>query len=164
MWARTLWPLLSSTRNIAFGRASTTVPSISITPSFFGMSSAICCWLIYRVAPEPLVSAEWTSYDPFGRPFPDVTQRPGRSHCVRRAAAGHHETGPRWADVQLYGKVPLRPNRSGGRSGAASGANEVDESYLDAAGQGPVDHHVGAAGEAGSRAGKEDDGRGHLLR
>src|SRR5687767_4744062 len=42
MWARTLCPLLSSTRNIALGRASTTVPSISITPSFFGMSSAIC--------------------------------------------------------------------------------------------------------------------------
>src|SRR5690242_8074533 len=49
MCARTLWPLLSSTRNIALGRASTTVPSISITPSFFGMSSAICCWLVYRV-------------------------------------------------------------------------------------------------------------------
>src|SRR6476620_6145798 len=42
MWARTLCPLLSSTRNMAFGRASTTVPSISITPSFFGMSSTIC--------------------------------------------------------------------------------------------------------------------------
>src|SRR3954466_2198062 len=41
MWARTLWPLLSSTRNIALGRASTTVPSISITPSFFGMSSLL---------------------------------------------------------------------------------------------------------------------------
>src|SRR5919202_2930760 len=40
MWARTLWPLLSSTRNIALGRASTTVPSISMTPSFLGMSSA----------------------------------------------------------------------------------------------------------------------------
>src|SRR3954466_7145308 len=41
MWARTLCPLLSSTRNMAFGSASTTVPSISITPSFFGMSSAL---------------------------------------------------------------------------------------------------------------------------
>src|SRR5437763_3160956 len=40
MWASTLWPLLSSTRNMALGRASTTVPSISITPSFLGMSSA----------------------------------------------------------------------------------------------------------------------------
>src|SRR6266508_4025424 len=34
--ARTLWPLESSTRNIAFGRGSTTVPSTSIAPSFFG--------------------------------------------------------------------------------------------------------------------------------
>src|SRR5215217_2377919 len=41
MWASTLWPLLSSTRNIALGRASTIVPSISMTPSFFAMSSAI---------------------------------------------------------------------------------------------------------------------------
>src|SRR6476620_4279037 len=49
MWARTLCPLLSSTRNMAFGRASTTVPSISITPSFFGMSSTICWSVVYRV-------------------------------------------------------------------------------------------------------------------
>src|SRR5665648_768057 len=40
MWASTLWPLASSTRNIAFGRASTTLPSISMTPSFFAISSA----------------------------------------------------------------------------------------------------------------------------
>jgi hypothetical protein len=29
----------------------------------------------------------------------------------RRAAAGHHETGPRWADVQVYGTNPRTPNR-----------------------------------------------------
>src|SRR5690606_27626260 len=40
MCARTLWPFDSSTRNIAFGRASTTLPSISMTPSFFAISSA----------------------------------------------------------------------------------------------------------------------------
>src|SRR4029079_19015365 len=69
MWARTLCPLLSSTRNIALGRASTTVPSISITPSFFGMSSAIC-WgtfgLVFRSVrepPQPLVRGfGWTSW------------------------------------------------------------------------------------------------------
>src|SRR6476659_5906860 len=69
MWARTLCPLLSSTRNIALGRASTTVPSISITPSFFGMSSAIC-WgtfgLVFRSVrepPQPLVRGSgWTSW------------------------------------------------------------------------------------------------------
>src|SRR3712207_7997068 len=41
MWASTLCPLVSSTRKNAFGRASTTVPSISMTPSFLAMSSAI---------------------------------------------------------------------------------------------------------------------------
>src|SRR4029450_6433945 len=36
MCARTRWPLASSTRNMAFGRGSTTVPSTSMAPSFFG--------------------------------------------------------------------------------------------------------------------------------
>src|SRR5256885_11238649 len=34
MWVRTLWPLSSSTRNMALGKGSTTVPSTSIA-SFF---------------------------------------------------------------------------------------------------------------------------------
>src|SRR6476659_6196683 len=34
MWVRTLWPLSSSTRNMALGSGSTTVPSTSIA-SFF---------------------------------------------------------------------------------------------------------------------------------
>src|SRR5215204_2733105 len=42
MCASTLCPLDSSTRNIAFGRASTMVPSSSMTPSFLGMSSHFC--------------------------------------------------------------------------------------------------------------------------
>src|SRR5688572_3285226 len=33
MWASTLWPFSSSTRNIAFGRGSTTVPSSTIASS-----------------------------------------------------------------------------------------------------------------------------------
>src|SRR5215470_5210563 len=33
-WASTLWPFSSSTRNIAFGSGSTTVPSTSIASSF----------------------------------------------------------------------------------------------------------------------------------
>src|SRR5579859_6714422 len=41
MWASTLCPLLSSTRNIALGRGSTTRPSTSMAPSFFAMSSAL---------------------------------------------------------------------------------------------------------------------------
>src|SRR3954470_6501504 len=40
MCAKTLCPFASSTRNMAFGSDSTTDPSISIAPSFFGMSSA----------------------------------------------------------------------------------------------------------------------------
>src|SRR5688572_8962350 len=39
MCARTLCPFVSSTRNIAFGRASTTEPSISMTPSFLAIAS-----------------------------------------------------------------------------------------------------------------------------
>src|SRR6266851_1207188 len=34
MWASTLWPFSSSTRNIAFGNGSTTVPSTRIVSSF----------------------------------------------------------------------------------------------------------------------------------
>src|SRR6476646_9954565 len=33
MWANTLWPFSSSTRNMAFGRGSTTVPSRTIASS-----------------------------------------------------------------------------------------------------------------------------------
>src|SRR5688572_19523067 len=33
MWASTLWPFSSSTRNMAFGRGSTTVPSSTIASS-----------------------------------------------------------------------------------------------------------------------------------
>src|SRR5580658_975102 len=43
MWARTLCPLSSSTRKKAFGSDSTTVPSISMAPSFLGISSALHC-------------------------------------------------------------------------------------------------------------------------
>ena len=39
MWARTLCPVDNSTRNIAFGRASITEPSISMTPSLLAMAS-----------------------------------------------------------------------------------------------------------------------------
>src|ERR1022692_3847564 len=46
MWARTLCPLSSSTLKKAFGSDSTTVPSISMAPSFLGMSSALHCWLV----------------------------------------------------------------------------------------------------------------------
>src|SRR6266705_1493041 len=41
MWARTLCPLSSSTLKKALGSDSTTVPSISMAPSFLGISSAL---------------------------------------------------------------------------------------------------------------------------
>ena len=44
MWAKTRWPFVSSTRNIALGRASTTDPSISITPSLLAMHSLNHYW------------------------------------------------------------------------------------------------------------------------
>src|SRR4051812_34942733 len=48
MCARTLCPLVSSTRNIALGRASRTEPSISMTPSFLAIPSCYrsqsYCW------------------------------------------------------------------------------------------------------------------------
>src|SRR5215470_3868260 len=47
MWARTLCPLSSSTLKKALGSDSTTVPSISMAPSFLGISSALhCCLLV----------------------------------------------------------------------------------------------------------------------
>src|ERR1700753_2095750 len=48
MWASTLCPLSSSTRKKALGKVSTTVPSISMAPSFLGMSSALHlrAWLV----------------------------------------------------------------------------------------------------------------------
>src|SRR5436305_12584416 len=49
MWASTLCPLSSSTRKKAFGSDSTTVPSISMAPSFLGISSAF--HFIGRTAP-----------------------------------------------------------------------------------------------------------------
>src|SRR4051812_31318034 len=102
MWARTLWPLLSSTRNIAFGRASTTVPSISITPSFFGMSSTICRSVDYR---GPGTSAPGGAVDLVQPPvnlIPGTHEPLGRViRTVIRAAARHHEADPRWADAPV---------------------------------------------------------------
>src|SRR3954452_15938322 len=107
MWARTLCPLLSSTRNIAFGRASTTVPSISITPSFFGMSSLlVVVRLVYRRPgnlPDPRRTAG------AGGPLAAVAQTSSRAHTSRwnagrevvRAAARHRETDPSGADTQV---------------------------------------------------------------
>src|SRR5690606_19537308 len=47
IWANTLWPLSSSTRNIAFGKGSMTVPSISMT-SCFAMGSTDLLFLCHE--------------------------------------------------------------------------------------------------------------------
>src|SRR5829696_4798581 len=111
MWARTLWPLLSSTRNIAFGRASTTVPSISITPSFFGMSSLLVAGCLVHRRPGNLPDPPNEHVARTGRV--DLLQPlraplPGRAHAsmiasrvVVRAAARHRVTDPGWADTPV---------------------------------------------------------------
>src|SRR5580704_5966772 len=44
--ASTLWPFSSSTRNMALGNGSTTVPSSTMASSFgFGRSVLLCLWL-----------------------------------------------------------------------------------------------------------------------
>ena len=54
LWPRTTWPFFSSTRNIALGRASITVPSISMTPSFFAISSVYPLHVSDRLRRMPL--------------------------------------------------------------------------------------------------------------
>ena len=56
MCASTTCPLLSSTRNIAFGRASTTEPSTSMTPSFLAMFLRRC--FLARVPPTTSPSGD----------------------------------------------------------------------------------------------------------
>src|SRR3954454_2542693 len=90
MWARTLWPLLSSTRNIAFGRASTTVPSISITPSFFGMSSLlVVARFVYR-RPGNLPDPRATSRHELRVDLLQPSRRPppGRTRLAERESSG----------------------------------------------------------------------------
>src|SRR6188472_1382456 len=98
MWARTLWPLLSSTRNIAFGRASETVPSISITPSFFGMSSAISSVVGSLLPVDPGTARSRRTTGPVDladrlREPPPGQRRDARFTRLGRAAVGRHEAG-----------------------------------------------------------------------
>src|SRR5690606_20979701 len=57
MCARTLCPLLSSTRNIALGRASRTDPSISMTPSFLAMN--LLCYKCTTSRAGLMCRAQW---------------------------------------------------------------------------------------------------------
>jgi hypothetical protein len=49
--------LASSTRNIAFGRGSTTVPSTSMAPSFFG--KLFLHLVMLRARQAPCLLARW---------------------------------------------------------------------------------------------------------
>src|SRR5829696_10579252 len=89
MWARTLWPLDSSTLNMAFGRASTTVPSISMTPSFFGIASALLR-LLLTVPPAS----------------DDQPVRTPLSHD--RTSRGAQQNRPQWAERRFYAKTGVR--------------------------------------------------------
>src|SRR3954447_16966587 len=59
MCARTRCPFCSSTRNIALGSGSTTRPSISMAPSFFGMSSVVLREIVMGwIANDPAVAVQ----------------------------------------------------------------------------------------------------------
>src|SRR3954447_20959161 len=159
MWARTLCPLLSSTRNIAFGRASTTVPSISITPSFFGMSSAFSARLVWnrlpstREPPRDSDDRRTVRVDLAGPPgtFPGRASRTGvRGVC--RAAKGATKRTHVGPTHQSTGKdsQPLIERRSA----AAEGHPELLEPRAAAVEGG---EHPGAA--VGEREGVLEVGR-----
>src|SRR5699024_2916415 len=97
MCASTLWPLLSSTRNIAFGSASTTWPSISMTPSFLAMSSANCSAVL---TPAHLLPAHTSLHD-------------GTAAGAEGGGEPSHTAGPRTANGSSYGTWPHARNRSG---------------------------------------------------
>src|SRR4051794_32120298 len=90
MCASTLCPLDSSTRNIAFGRASTMVPSSSITPSFLGMSSHFCRrdWLWLQTAKEKVYATHphETQSSPLGPLI--IAREPASDRRIRGIGAG----------------------------------------------------------------------------
>src|SRR4051812_878841 len=110
MWAGTLCPLVSSTRNMAFGRASTTEPSISITPSFFGMSSTIRCSIDFCLStvgpgtarraelactPVDLVEPSWAPHSPVHAHAEEqrASRCPGSREAPReRPTLGRHKS------------------------------------------------------------------------
>src|SRR5437588_2367890 len=103
MWANTLCPLSSSTRNIALGRGSETVPSTSIA-SFFGM--------------PPFVALPPDNLTPHQRVrVGDETNRPRRAAAgrvsIRTRRGGRPRSRNRWSG---------RLCRDRGRPGAGGSA------------------------------------------
>src|SRR5699024_10406262 len=96
MCASTLWPLLSSTRNIAFGSASTTWPSISMTPSFLAMSSANCSAVL---TPAHLLPAHTSLHD-------------GTAAGAEGGGESSHRAGQSTPNGSSYGTWPHGRNRS----------------------------------------------------
>src|SRR6516165_6007854 len=103
MWARTLCPLSSSTRKKAFGSDSTTVPSISMAPSFLGMSSALRSVLVVRA---------WARLGLGGKPAP-----PGSRPCwlgQRDEITGKGSEGsPACSHARAPGRQPRGAQRNG---------------------------------------------------
>src|SRR6266568_4851051 len=104
MWARTLCPLSSSTLKKALGSDSTTVPSISMAPSFLGMSSALHCWLVVLCCASSLCCAGRTTAQ---RQHSRVAFHSGKRSHVRRKRAARCKLVPHPArghgERQLYG-------------------------------------------------------------
>src|SRR5262245_58891406 len=112
MWANTLWPFSSSTRNMAFGSGSMTVPSRTIASSFG-----------------------------FGRDRPPVSKRARRPSGKRRrpTGLGHAERReqPRPTDYAIAFAVGVQPGLSAGPD-HLDGADQAGEHLI--LGAEPVDH------------------------
>src|SRR4029453_9936146 len=96
MCARTRWPLANSTRNMAFGRGSTTVPSTSMAPSFFG-----------KLVPSPREAARTAST------VPGCSLELGNA----RAEPTAHRPGGGRADAQDTKTSPSQQQRGPGSAG-----------------------------------------------
>src|SRR5919106_1047508 len=106
MWARTLWPLSSSTLNMALGRGSTTVPSTWMPSSFWGAFS------LFLATRSPSFPACGEDLVPLGRDRHGVLEV-GR----QRTVGGDH--GP--AVVQQLGSSPARVDHRLDGEGHAGG-------------------------------------------
>src|SRR5215204_7543680 len=100
MWANTLWPFSSSTRNIAFGSDSTIVPSSTMASSLgFG-----------RNAPQIIEQGV--------RPWPaDADSRSTHRPAVNAIGPvqEHHKGASIAQPIVLGGPVPLGPGVTGAR-------------------------------------------------
>src|SRR5690606_28266456 len=136
MWASTLWPFSSSTRNIAFGSDSTIVPSSTMASSF-GLARR-----------DSSLTAGWTPCVFGGRV--GGLGRPARTPAHRPT---HYATGPRavhqWPGRAVFAALRLCAAR--GDQAVTAAAGDLDAGALRA---GPQVGSQAADGTA-DRAGRE---------